>query len=161
NGRNHDDALGLFQKLLRNVVWDVDHFLHDDATVFEAFLFFVRGIHCCPRYQRETCCCYHEFLHCWTSKVKTFLLSFCYLTNSWLKDFQHVCVARGLWVARLSGGVLLWFRTKKSFCRQRRSGQFLRLAPGHRALVESKCVVDLPWWRGSARCPEPFLAGCS
>src|SRR4029077_2475606 len=65
NRRNDNDAFGLFQELMRNVVWDVEDFLHHDAALFEAFLLLVqfRGVYC-TCYQRETCCCYHEFLHC-------------------------------------------------------------------------------------------------
>src|SRR6202165_4334173 len=30
--RDHDDALGLFQKLMVDAVWDVEHFLHDNTA---------------------------------------------------------------------------------------------------------------------------------
>ena len=48
DGRNHDNAFGLFQELMRNILWDVKYFLHNDATVFEASLLLVQfiGIYC-------------------------------------------------------------------------------------------------------------------
>jgi hypothetical protein len=59
DGREHDDAFRLFQKIVRNVVRDVEDFLHDDATLFEAFLLLVQilGIHY-TGCEGETCCGY-------------------------------------------------------------------------------------------------------
>src|ERR1700689_4757853 len=37
DGGNHDDAFGFFQKIVGNV----EHFLHDNATLFEALLFLI------------------------------------------------------------------------------------------------------------------------
>jgi hypothetical protein len=57
NGRNHDHALGLFQEIAGNVVWHIEHFLHDNATPLEAFLLIVQFL-CvyCSRHKSETRC---------------------------------------------------------------------------------------------------------
>src|SRR5271163_5011268 len=64
DARNYDDALGLVQKILRNVVWYVENLRHNNAAFFEASLFLVefRGVNC-SRCECKTCCRYQEFLH--------------------------------------------------------------------------------------------------
>ena len=41
--RNDDDAFGLVEQLLRDVVGDVEDLLHDDAGILQARLFLVGG----------------------------------------------------------------------------------------------------------------------
>src|SRR4029077_8499682 len=64
DGRNYNDALGLFQKLMGNVFWNVEHFLQHHATLFEAFLLLIQflGIRC-TIYEGKTYCGNHKSLH--------------------------------------------------------------------------------------------------
>ena len=57
----------------RNVVWNVQHFLHDNATFFEAFLgsLFSFFANTAAATKRETRCGDQVFLHLLTSTVET------------------------------------------------------------------------------------------